>query len=67
MKRDPRDVVRDGYDSLAPRYLEFRTRKPGADLEVLDEALAGVPGDRQIVEGEGFGSGTHAFVRAHRL
>ncbi len=62
MSRDPRDVVREGYDALAPHYLEFRTRKPGAELELLDKALAGVPDGAQVLDA-GCGAGLPVAAR----
>lgn len=56
MNRDPRDVVREGYDALAPRYLQFRLAKPGADLELLDQALVDLPDGARVLDA-GCGAG----------
>ena len=62
MSRGPREVVREGYDVLAPRYLEFRLRKPGADLELLDEALADLPDGAHVLDA-GCGAGVPVASR----
>lgn len=48
--------MREGYDALAPRYLEFRLRKPGADLELLDEALSDLSDGARVLDA-GCGAG----------
>jgi SAM-dependent methyltransferase len=63
-----RDVVRDGYDRLGARYLEW-TRGSPVRLRVLDEILARLEPDGHVVE-LGCGPGhpvTRALAERHRV
>ena len=64
MSRDPRDVVREGYDAVAKHYLELRTARPSPDLVLADEALADLPDGARVHQVRG--GGQHPFVRAYR-
>jgi len=65
VSRDERTIVREGYDALAPRYLEFRQHKPDTDLALLDEALADLPDGARVLDA-GCGAGVPIAGRLAR-
>ena len=56
MSRDERDLVREGYDALASRYLELRTARPSPDLLLMEDALAELPDGARVLDA-GCGAG----------
>ena len=56
--RDPRRIVRAGYDRMAPAYLAARPRK-GADVRLLSELIRRVPSAGRVLDA-GCGAGVPA-------
>ena len=53
---DPRDIVRDGYQLIAPKYHEGRVRSEQANIEWLDSLRPRLPQAGRVVD-LGCGSG----------
>ena len=56
--RDPRRIVRAGYDRMAPAYLAARPRD-GADVQLLSELIRRVPSAGRVLDA-GCGAGVPA-------